>query len=441
MSSLKNHVYLLLIFLLAADKSYSSVGEHPAIPERQNPKIALTVTPDKKDWTYKLGEEVIFQVAFSGNDSLLRNASVNYQIGLEKMAPRKTGTLKLEKNGSSIRGGTLNSPGFLRCKVSVDVHGKIYEAIATAAFEPEKIKPTAVMPADFISFWKQSIAESRKIPLDVKLTPLKRKSETVNIYQVEYTYSQKGDRFYGVLCIPKKAGKYPAIIRFPGAGVRPLGGDVKTAEKGFITLDLNIHSVPVNQARTFYDSLQNGRLVKYQYQGLMHRDSSYYKNAIIGCVRSVDMIYSLPEFNGKSVGAWGSSQGGALSIITTSLEPRIKYLVALCPALSDITGYLHDRAGGWPHIFSKENSAKYDKPEVKETVGYYDVVNFARGLKVPGFYSWGFNDQTTPPTSFYSAYNSIAASKQVFIVPHGEHKIYPEQRDKAYAWLMQNLLR
>jgi hypothetical protein len=45
------------------------------------------------------------------------------------------------------------------------------------------------------------------------------------------------------------------------------------------------------------------------------------------------------------------SQGGALSIVTAALDSRVRGLAAYYPALSDVTGYLHNRAGGWPHMF------------------------------------------------------------------------------------------
>lgn len=69
------------------------------------------------------------------------------------------------------------------------------------------------------------------------------------------------------------------------------------------------------------------------------------------------------------------------------------------------------------------------------TLPYYDVVNFARNITIPGFYSWGFNDETTPPTSFYSAYNVIKAPKNIFIIPEGKHQIYTEQVEKTYEWI------
>ncbi len=80
----------------------------------------------------------------------------------------------------------------------------------------------------------------------------------------------------------------------------------------------------------------------------------------------------------------------------------------------------------------------YEKSEVIQTLAYFDVVNFARFITVPGFYSWGFNDETTPPTSFYSAYNVIKSPKQLHIIPDGSHKIYPEQVKMTYAWILDS---
>jgi cephalosporin-C deacetylase-like acetyl esterase len=75
-----------------------------------------------------------------------------------------------------------------------------------------------------------------------------------------------------------------------------------------------------------------------------------------------------------------------------------------------------------------------------ETTKYYDVVNFAKNVKVPGFYSWGFNDVTCPPTSTYSAYNSIKAPKELFIAQETGHWTYPEQNEKSKQWLLGKLL-
>lgn len=133
---------------------------------------------------------------------------------------------------------------------------------------------------------------------------------------------------------------------------------------------------------------------------------------------------------------YGGSQGGALSIVTAALDPRVKYLAANYPALCDVTGYLFNRAGGWPHLFSPANMAYNNKKDKLETCKYYDVVNFAKNLKVPGLYSWGFNDETCPPTSMYAAYNSITAPKELMIYKETGHSTIPEQRTKMMDWIL-----
>lgn len=403
--------------------------------------VEFSVLPDKKDWIYKTGEKPIFKIKLFVDGQPVEKADMTYMIGPEKMEPTRKGKVSIANGYGQLEGEVMNEPGFLRCDVRVRVKSKIYKSVATAAFEPEAIKPSAVTPSDFHSFWSDAIKKSKNVPLNSKLTPIAgRSNDVVDVYQAEYEFFNDGvKKFYGVLCIPKKEGKYPAIIRFPGAGWAPLSGDPKTAEDGFITLDLYIHGRPVIHDRSYYVDLQNNELKGYQYKGTSDRDSFYYKNVILGCVRSVDLIYSLPQFDGKHIGGWGSSQGGALSIITTSLEKRINFMVALCPAMCDFTGYLNNRAGGWPHFFAKPELYQDNKEQVMKTLSYYDVVNFAKDINVPAYLSWGFNDATTPPTTCFVAYNIMTAPKQLYIIPEGEHKIYPEQRKRTYSWLKQNL--
>ena len=113
----------------------------------------------------------------------------------------------------------------------------------------------------------------------------------------------------------------------------------------------------------------------------------------------------------------------------------MKYLAAFYPALCDLTGYYSNRVGGWPHMFRDLKASK----EKLETAKYYDVVNFAKNVKVPGFYSWGFNDVVCPPTSTYSAYNSITAPKELFISQETGHWSYPELAEKSKQWLISHL--
>ena len=135
----------------------------------------------------------------------------------------------------------------MRCIVEAEIDGKLYKGMATAGFDPLLIKPTVPTPADFTQFWDQAKSELATVPIDAKMTLLpERCTEKVNVYHVNLQNFRVGSRLYGILCVPKKEGKYPALLKVPGAGVRPYNGDVAMAEKGIITFEIGIHGIPVN---------------------------------------------------------------------------------------------------------------------------------------------------------------------------------------------------
>ncbi len=406
-----------------------------AISQSNTGLIKVIVAPDHKDWTYKVNEQAKFSVQVLKYGNLVDNVTVDYETGPEALPDiKKEGVLI--KNGKLELSGTMKQPGFFRVRVWAVVDGRRYEGLATAGFEPEKIQPTVKDPADFDTFWKNEIDEARRINLDPELTLMpERCTSEVNVYHISFQNERYGSRIYGILAVPKKPGKYPAILRVPGAGIRPYSGDARTAALGFITLEIGIHGIPVNLPLEVYNNLNAGALWSYPTIRMNDRDNHYYKRVYLGCVRAVDFIFSLPEFNGTDVAVTGGSQGGALTIVTAGLDKRIKVMAAMFPALCDHTGYLNKRAGGWPHYFRNTEP----KPGEIETLAYYDVVNFARRIIVPGYYTWGFNDLTCPPTSTYSAYNVITAPKQLNIFQETGHWTFPEQTQALNDWLTRQL--
>lgn len=402
--------------------------------------VKIIVAPDHTDWTYKTGEPVHFKITVLKDGNPLKNIGVKYQVGPEKMEPVKKDSVVLANSVLSVPATTLKTPGFVQCIATATLDGKEYRGIGAAGFEPLAIQPTVANPTDFLKFWDSAKADLAKIPLDARMTLLPdRCTENVNVYHVNIQNYRLGARLYGILCVPKKEGKYPALLRVPGAGIRPYRGDITNAEKGIITLEIGIHGIPVTMDESVYANLGAGALNNYPAFNLDNKDRYYYKRVYIGCVRANDFIFSLPQFDGVNLAVTGGSQGGALSIVTAALDSRVKWLGAFYPALSDVTGYLHGRAGGWPHLFNKDNIAFNNSKEKIETCGYYDVVNFARQLKVPGIYSWGYNDETCPPTSMYAAYNVITAPKSLYLALETGHWTYPEQDQKVTAWLVEKL--
>ncbi|MBI1301560.1 MAG: acetylxylan esterase [Alphaproteobacteria bacterium] len=401
---------------------------------QQGQLIRIMVSPAKSDMLYAINEDITFDIAVYKFGQLVPNAAITYSCGPEMMEPQQADSITLVKGNTSLKVGSIQQPGFYRCHVTYTENGIRYHNSGTAGISPEQIKPTAELPEDFADFWRANLNAAAEVPLEPVLTLMPEKSTFhSDVYHV--AFRNISGHIYGILTKPKKPGKYPAILVVPGAGIRPY--NARNLDLDVITLQIGIHGIPVNLYDSpLYQNLAAGALASYNTINLDDKDRYYYKRVYVGCVRAVDFIHSLEDFDGKQLGVMGGSQGGALSIVTAALDNRVKYLVSYYPALADLPGYLHGRAGGWPHLFKNSFT---NQPAKIETAAYYDVVNFARQLQVPGLYSFGFNDNVCPPTSIYAAINVIPAEKDVSLYKDAAHWTYPEQFNEGDRWMFKKL--
>jgi cephalosporin-C deacetylase-like acetyl esterase len=404
--------------------------------------VKVLVVPDHRDWTYALGEPVRFTVSVTADNEPIDNVTVRYTTGPD-MFPGQPTTAAVPLSGLLVDAGTMKEPGFLRCIVATTVAGRKYRGLATVAFAPGEIKATETEPADFDAFWAAGKEQLAKVPMRAKMTLLPDScTSEVDVYQVSFQTVGMGGgfpaRIYGILCKPKAPGRYPAVLKVPGAGVRPYFGDPGLAAKGAIVLEIGVHGIPVNMAKEVYDQVYAGALDGYWLFNFDDREHYYYHRIYLSCIRSNDFLTSLPEWDGKNLVVMGASQGGQLSIVTAALDPRVTGLSATHPAFCDVTAPLHGRAGGWPHPFMPTADGK---PSAQATpakilvASYYDTANFARRVHVPGYYNWGYNDETVPPTSAYAAYNLVTAPKTLGLTLELGHQYTTEQSDAIDGWV------
>jgi cephalosporin-C deacetylase len=410
-----------------------------------NVPVKVEVVCDRPDWLYAVGEPVTFIVRVLAQDAPLVGAKIEYSVGPEMMtAERKTAEASADGR-VTIAGGTLSVPGFVRCVVTVQHEGRTYRGLATAGFSPEKIQPTQTEPADFDAFWTKAQADLAALPIDARLTPLPEESnDKIEVFLVNLqnvgTAPQRASRFYGILCVPRGEGPFPAMMSSPGAGIRRYAGEKAWAERGFITLQVGIHGIPVNLPNELYTSL-NGALGGYATMNLEHRDRYYYRRVFMGCVRANDFLAAHAKWDGKNLIAIGGSQGGFLSIVTAALDRRVTALVAAFPAYCDVTGYAQGRAGGWPGMRFLADASEPARDAKQVTTGYYDAVNFAKRLQVPGHFGWGYNDETCPPTSMFAAYNVVRSPKALSIFKEMSHPRVPALTAAEREWLMNHGLK
>ena len=392
----------------------------------------VLITPDHQDWKYKIGEPCHFKVTVISEQCPLKHVAIDYEAGpLCYPDDRQKGVML--DDGTWSYTASLDSPGFLRLKVTAHVGEKAYKGLCTVAYEPEQIVPVETMPKDFQSYWEGEVSMARKIPFDVSCTLLpERCTDKVDVYQVGIN-NVGSSRMYGILCRPKKPGRYPAMLNVPGAGVRPYGGDVYTASLGVITLSIGIHGIPVTMEKRVYDDLSRV-ISQYPTFCVDNREEFYYHRVILGVVRCADYLASLPDYNGV-MGVTGASQGGFLSIATAALNSHVKFVAVVHPACGDMAANLSGKPAGWPRPF--ESSAA--TPEKRRTIQYHDAVNFARMIRQPFWATWGYNDETVPPSTMYAIYNCVQSEKLLQPYYSSGHYWYEEQVEMWNQWVRRQL--
>ena len=402
-----------------------------------------TTVPNHADWLYKIGEKAKVEVTLC-KYGIPQNAEVSYEIGQDMLPATQTGKVTLKNGRATIDMGTMKKPGFLDLRMKATIDGKTYEHHVKVGFSPEQLKPYTKNPADFDAFWKKNLEEARKTPVSVKTEPAPEyTTDKVDAFLLKI-HTDRRHSVYAYLLKPKcsmvngqcSMKKYPVVMTPPGAGIKTIknvSGDY--AEQDMIRLMIEIHGISPKLSSDDFQDISNAFSGENGYleNGLDNRDNYYMKHVYVACVRAIDYLTSLPEWDGKNVFVQGGSQGGALSLITAGLDPRVTACVANHPALSDMAGYAEQgRTGGYPH-FHRENQML--TPEKIQTLQYYDVVNFARRISCPVYLTWGYNDNVCPPTTSYIVWNLITSPKDALITPINEHWTTQDTSKSQINWL------
>ena len=400
--------------------------------------------PDHADWLYQVGEKATVEVQFY-KYGIPRDGTVEWEVGTDLLPSDAKGTVQLKNGRARIQMGTARKPSFRDLRLKLQLDGKRYEHHVKVGFSVDRIRPFTQEPKDFLTFWQQQLDEARKFPLSFTREYVKEmSSDKVDAWRLKIDLDRDRHAFYAYLLMPKgaKAASCPVVLTPPGAGVKPIR-DATTRrfypENGFIRMALDIHGLNPTlseevfaEIRAAFDNKGNA----YLRQGLEDRNLYYMKHVYLGLVRCIDILTQLPEWDGKNVIMQGGSQGGALALIGTALDPRVTLCVANHPALSDMAAGSADLTSGYPH-FKKESGA-YSEACMK-TLPYYDVVNFARHIQVPVYMTWGYNDNTCPPTTSYAVWNVLTGPKESLLTPVNEHWTSDATDRGQMEWMRKHL--
>ena len=431
-------LFLMLLMVLAVGAK--AVAEN--YPYRSD-YLWVTV-PDHADWLYKKGEKARVEVQLY-KYGVPVDAEVKYEIADDMLPADRKGEAGLKGGRASIDIGTRTTPGFRDLRLSANVDGKTYKHHIKVGFSVDEIRPYTKEPADFLDFWNKNIEDMRAFPLTYTKTKAEEYcTDKVDCYLLKITLNKQKQAVYAYLFYPKGAqkGQCPVVLCPPGAGIKTIKEPLRHkyyAENGCIRMEMEIHGLnPTLPKETFDDMTKafNGRDNGYLFNGLEDPDRYYMKRVYLALIRCLDLLTSLPEWDGRNVIVQGGSQGGALSMVAAALDSRVTQCIVNHPALSDMAAYSAGRTGGYPHFNRVEGMFN---ERTLRTMAYYDVVNFARHITCDTYMTWGYNDDTCPPTTSYAVWNTLTCPKEALITPVNEHWTSDETEYRQMEWMLKKL--
>ena len=297
-------------------------------------------------------------------------------------------------------------------------------------------------PADFDSFWADTLAETRAHPLAATFTPAAPDLTLVQVFDVTFA-GFGGHPIRAWLILPRNSpGPLPCVVKFVGyGGGRGFPHDhLLWPNSGYALLVMDTRGQGSTWSRgdtpdpVGSDPAHPGFMTR----GILDPASYYYRRVFTDGVRAVQAAASHPAIDPARIAVTGVSQGGGIALAVAGLDPAVKAVMPDVPFLCDfprsVTVTPRDP---YPEV-SRFLAVHRDKVErVFQTLTYFDGVNFARRIQAAALVSVGLMDTICPPSTVFGAFNALGSQdKQMREWAFNDHEGGGgfQEREQA-AWL------
>lgn len=301
-------------------------------------------------------------------------------------------------------------------------------------------------PQDFDSFWDQSLAEMRDVDPQVEMVQAEFQVPNVRCFHLYFT-GVGGARVHAKLLQPvNPPSPHPAILLFHGY----TGDSGDWSDKlGYVSAGFTVAALDCRgQAGLSEDkggvagNTLHGHIIRGLEDALKGApEKLLFRQVFLDTAQLARIVMAMPDVDANRVGATGGSQGGALTVACSALEPRIKRAAPIFPFLSDYKrvwqmDQAKDAYAELQEFFRHADPLHKLEDCIFEKLGYIDIQFLASRIRAEVQWGIGLMDTICPPSSQFAAYNKIVSPKTMMIYPDFGHEPLPGLEDKVFQFMM-----
>jgi hypothetical protein len=146
---------------------------------------------------------------------------------------------------------------------------------------------------------------------------------TVNADIYKIVYKSDGDDIYGLLSVPKTAGRHPAFIIMPAQSIPKEDGQrfagTQLNRLGFAAFSIDERGQGETKAQP--NSLQD------DFRLFVAGQKTSQEKMVDDVLNALKVLEAMPEIDAARIYVWGESMGGRFAVIAAANEPKLKGVI------------------------------------------------------------------------------------------------------------------
>jgi cephalosporin-C deacetylase len=301
-------------------------------------------------------------------------------------------------------------------------------------------------PQDFDDFWANGLAEMRATDPKVQLVPAEFEAANVACFHLYFT-GVGGARIHAKLLRPLASPQpHPAVLLFHGytGDSGDWSDKLGYALEGFTVaaMDCRGQGGLSEDRGGVSGNTHHGHIIRGLEDALKGSPQKLlFSQIFLDTAQLAGIVMEMHDVDANRVGAMGGSQGGALTVACSALEPRIQRAAPVFPFLSDYKRVweMDQAKDAYKELqeYFRHSDPKHKLEEsIFEMLGYIDIQFLAPRIRADVLWGIGLMDTICPPSTQFAVYNKIVSPKTMTTYPDFGHEALPGFDDQVFQFMM-----